>query len=259
MSSITETYFPHLLEILQRDPSAAERLKLDCGMCFEEMTTDGVEGCELPDGELGVAHVAYILLCGHIFGLSCIARHRQHTFDEQVYGRSHHKCPTCRQRQHFIPCGCPHILGTMLQVQEANRQEMLDNIEKVKGMGDRCISCGLKSFSSALTEEVDPLGGVDAEDGDWNDPWTGFQLVIRMNFLKRPEDLHWRLDAFRIKNRLYAPSDISADTRRRLDDYIDEMSPVFFANILESGEGVHRILAEITKTGDRVSTLLSHL
>ncbi|CEI67460.1 unnamed protein product [Fusarium venenatum] len=59
--SITETYFPYLLEILERDSSALKRRKRNCRMYYEEMTTDGLSECELPKDETGIAYVAYIL------------------------------------------------------------------------------------------------------------------------------------------------------------------------------------------------------
>ncbi|KAG8668533.1 hypothetical protein FPOAC2_07824 [Fusarium poae] len=260
MSLTTETYLPRLLEVLERDPSAAERLRLDCGMCHEEMTTDGVDMCELPNGEPSLTHVAYILPCGHIFGLSCVVELMHHCLEQHVYGSRQNRCPTCRQRQHFIPCGCPHILGTVLRVEEASRKVILDRIKKIECMCDRCFSCELIQLAYIMTEEVDPSGGVDTEDGpDWQDPQTGEQLMMKIVFLKQSWNPKWQIDAFRTRDRLYAPCDMHENTRRRLDDFIDEMAPVYFASNLESGEGVHRIVAEIFKLGTLTRTSLTQL
>ncbi|KAL6922313.1 hypothetical protein FSST1_006339 [Fusarium sambucinum] len=84
----TKTYFPHLLEILQRDPSALKWRKRNCRMYYKEMTTDGLNECELPNNETGVAYMAYILPHRrHIFGISYVARLGHHSFEEHVYGK----------------------------------------------------------------------------------------------------------------------------------------------------------------------------
>ncbi|RGP58858.1 hypothetical protein FSPOR_11756 [Fusarium sporotrichioides] len=248
MSSVTETYFPHLLEILKQDPSAVERLKLDCGMCMEEMTSDGEVKHELPNGDDCFSHRAYIFPCGHIFGLSCVMRLRNHTFHESLHRRVENKCPTCRQRLHYIPCKCPHVLGVLLEVEEAKRQEMLYKIDRIKSMCDRCFACGLKIIAWKMQLELNPSNGVEVEEDDSE---MQFQMTlmppnVKMIFKRTENYGEWGIKAIRVENRRYAPHDLDLEIHRLLDRFVNQMAEIYFTNRLISGEGIVHITAEIS-------------
>ncbi|KAF4456053.1 hypothetical protein F53441_1774 [Fusarium austroafricanum] len=67
----TTTYWPNLRDALIEDPSLFNQLRLDCGICFDEMSVFPHQHTYDPD--MGYfSHRARILPCGHIFGSKCV-------------------------------------------------------------------------------------------------------------------------------------------------------------------------------------------
>ncbi|KAF4954880.1 hypothetical protein FGADI_4982 [Fusarium gaditjirri] len=85
---ITSTFYPELASIINFDPTALQRLELDCGMCRDRMSNPEDRACDI-----------LILPCGHMFCSSCIEECREH---ERA-----HKCPVCRFDLAHKICGCP--------------------------------------------------------------------------------------------------------------------------------------------------------
>ncbi|KAF4951000.1 hypothetical protein FSARC_13038 [Fusarium sarcochroum] len=144
--SVTETYWPALKATFEEDPSAAQRLDLQCGICLEQMTlNDDDVPCE-PDNEAGLHHGAYILPCGHIFGYKCASELMLHKRNP----KAHHSCPTCRECLHSAMCECPHNKGTLLRVSEGLQDAMHASIEKHKDLVMFCRECAMEFLLRGL-------------------------------------------------------------------------------------------------------------
>jgi hypothetical protein len=233
MSSITETFFPNLLETLKEDPSAAERLDLECGVCLEKMTVNDEVKIRVTDDEIDVVHGAYILPCGHMFGFSCITQ----LASRQLRAGADHTCPTCRHRLHYIPCHCPHNLGTLLNVNEAKREEMLTKVEKVKSTWDHCFRCGMEAFSTNLKYRLIASTGIDIGMSGPLFRLAVIRPVVEMVFKKSGEDGEWQIERFCVDGRPYWRADIESDDICRLiDKFVDMLADMHFTNAMEPDE-----------------------
>ncbi|GKU03564.1 hypothetical protein FLAG1_05960 [Fusarium langsethiae] len=165
-----------------------------------------------------------------------------------LHRRVENKCPTCRRRLHYIPCKCPHVLGVLLEVEEAKRQEMLDKIDRIKSICDRCFACGLKIIAWKMKLELNPFNGVEVEEDDSE---MQFQMTlmppdVKMIFKRTGNYGEWGIKAIRVENRRYAPYDLDLEIHRLLDRFVNQMAEIYFTNRLISGEGIVRIAAEIS-------------
>lgn len=146
MSSFPESYLPSLMEIVQADPSTANRVNPICGICTEPMTVDE----DVPNVNLipyypkieKTPHAAFVLPCGHIFGLSCAEALLDHDEEHQ----KQHKCPTCRFVLSCSSCwdkGIPggHNKGVLLSLSQDKRERMLEVLDAVLKLPATCLPC----------------------------------------------------------------------------------------------------------------------
>ncbi|KAF4416101.1 hypothetical protein FACUT_12862 [Fusarium acutatum] len=64
---ITAAYYTELAKIINNDPTAIERLEIECGMCQDKMSNPEDKTCS-----------AIIFPCGHMFCPSCVKDYRTH-------------------------------------------------------------------------------------------------------------------------------------------------------------------------------------
>lgn len=158
MSSFPESYLPSLMEIVQADPSAANRVNPVCGICTEPMTVDE----DVPNVNLipyyrkieKIPHAAYVLPCGHIFGLSCADALLDHDEEHQ----KQHKCPTCRFVLSCSNCwdkdtAGGHNKGVLLSLSQDKRERMLEVLDAVFQLPASCLPC----FMVGIIKKVQDL------------------------------------------------------------------------------------------------------
>ncbi|KAM0350199.1 hypothetical protein ACHAPU_003364 [Fusarium lateritium] len=144
--SINETYFPALMDILQQDPSAAERLDLECPICKEVLTTNDDDKVSYSNDEVDVNHGAFILPCGHIIGYSCSREYLNYSAEARIL----HRCPTCRSDLIHAACRHSHNIGTMLRVGQDQRDTMRRTVENSSRVFEHCIECCLPWITAHL-------------------------------------------------------------------------------------------------------------
>ncbi|KAF4445918.1 hypothetical protein F53441_10389 [Fusarium austroafricanum] len=146
--SITETFYPVLVEILVEDHSAFNRLDLGCGMCMEKMTFDSEDEICEPDNEAGLHSHAYILPCGHMFCFSCCAKLMVLNRDSERL----HKCPTCRYDLHHSYCKCPHNMGALFhpKLNGEKFEAMEARMREAYNLRCICLRCHMEAFLRAL-------------------------------------------------------------------------------------------------------------
>ncbi|RGP77516.1 hypothetical protein FLONG3_4301 [Fusarium longipes] len=214
MSTITETFFPTLMEILKEDPSAVERLNLECGICLEKMTPKTPK----PEGYLGLDHEAAILPCGHIFGNSCVMNlakcdHRDGTA---------HKCPACRHPLQFTPCGCPRTIWAAFCVEEDKREKMMLRVEDIKRFPDECFGCGMKALANHLKCSLIHSTGISMSIPLYQ---VGvMKPAVKMVFKQTGDGGEWQIERFWVDERPYWRSDIKPDMCHRIDKFVENQS-----------------------------------
>ncbi|SPJ82069.1 uncharacterized protein FTOL_09474 [Fusarium torulosum] len=158
---INETYFPALMQILDQDPSAAERLGLQCPICMELMTidtTDDFSGLN--------SHNAYVLPCKHIVGLSCIATLIVHNGETGTA----HRCPTCRADLFHSGCQHPNIRGTIIRLSQACRAAVNISVLNSNRIDEFCVDCYVEYITQRLTN-------IAIDEFDFSNLVTGRRAV----------------------------------------------------------------------------------
>ncbi|KAM0294626.1 hypothetical protein ACHAO9_001061 [Fusarium lateritium] len=150
MSVINETYYPALMQIIEQDPSAADRLGLQCPICMELMNISTEQGQPIRDD-----HTAYVLPCKHIVGLSCGV-----TLIAHGLGAGNTlSCPSCRADLFYRGCRHPNIKGTLINLHEDWRARMNDSIEESSRIDEFCAGCYVDFMTHRLTtiafDEID--------------------------------------------------------------------------------------------------------
>jgi hypothetical protein len=69
--SITETFFPALMQACSEDPNGIQDLKLKCGICHENMTVEEEDSIDNSDDEASINRRAFIVPCMRIFCNEC--------------------------------------------------------------------------------------------------------------------------------------------------------------------------------------------
>ncbi|KAH7248662.1 uncharacterized protein BKA55DRAFT_676283 [Fusarium redolens] len=135
---VTATYYPELANIINNDPTAIERLELDCLMCKDKMTNPEDRTCG-----------AFILPCGHMFCPSCVKNLRTHNQTK----RNPHRCPVCRFDLRRKICGCPIDNGTLFKPTQQQDENLLANLqEEVSSLRGCCVTCHLNTLIRGLRQ-----------------------------------------------------------------------------------------------------------
>ncbi|CAG7563883.1 unnamed protein product [Fusarium equiseti] len=211
MSSTTENYLPSLMEIVQADPSAANRANPLCGICREPMTLDE----DVPNINLipylrkvgKIPHAAYVLPCGHIFGLSCAAALL--SYDEKH--RKCHKCPICRFVLSCSHCwhkglAGGHNKGVLLSLSQDKRERMLEVLDAVLKLPTSCLPC----FMIVIAKEAQHLPpGLEALIPD-------IPLEQKVEIQCRRGNEGWKITCLELKG--------LADARVSAGEYVGRLS-----------------------------------
>lgn len=245
MSAITETFFPYLMDILDKDSSAAERLELECGICLDKMAIDQDIKVRTSNNKLVLSHGAYILVCGHIFGVSCAAKLSDHSEEDMA----EHRCPTCRHVLEFTRCFCPHNLGTLLRVTPEERKEMADKRAASMKVPEWCFKCGLAQMNSKLTSELvrteNPMQAILEVQVPGHPPTIVFK--------KNSKNGRWRITKFTVSIKSLQRSDIDPAVRRGIDVFVNASVDTHFVNAMVPEEANStEMVAEIGSVHDDI-------
>ncbi|CAF3515289.1 hypothetical protein SNK03_010936 [Fusarium graminearum] len=238
MSSVTETFFPRLKEILDQDPSAAQRLKLVCGICLEDMSTNEDIIREVREGVtriLHTSHNAYILPCGHIFGLPCVVNLRNTT---KTVRDLEHQCPICRFPLYFEPCGCLDNIGVVLKVEGDGYQKMFERIRRLDFLNMSCIKCELVGiYTEMIQPKLEVSGGVEVEPSEMQ---IRAEIGIPLAMLCFKKSERWAIFEVHIGNRRHVNHEISDRLRTRLDNFMNDREERLRATLLEPDESADK-------------------
>ncbi|KAL4722072.1 hypothetical protein ACLX1H_010842 [Fusarium chlamydosporum] len=265
MSAIAETFFHYLMDILDKDPSAVERLDLECGICLDKMTIDQDIKVRTSNNELVLSHGAYILVCGHIFGVSCAAKLSDHSEEDMT----EHRCPTCRHALEFTRCFCPHNLGTLLRVTPEERKEMADKRAASMKVPEWCFKCGLAQMNSKLTSELirteNPMQAILEVQVPGHPQTAVFKkdskiVGVQISghpptivFKKNSKNGRWRITKFTVGIKSLQRSDIDPAVRRGIDVFVNASVDTHFVNAMVPEEASStEMVAEIGPVQDDI-------
>jgi hypothetical protein len=158
---INETYFPALMQLLDQDPSAAERLGLQCPICMELMTIDTTGDFSGPN-----SHNAYVLACKHIVGLSCAVTLIVHNGQTGTA----HRCPTCRADLFHSGCQHPNIRGTIIRLSQACRAAVNTRVLNNSRIDEFCADCYVRYITHRLIQ-------IAIDEFDFSNLVTGRRAV----------------------------------------------------------------------------------
>ncbi|EXA48622.1 hypothetical protein FOVG_05304 [Fusarium oxysporum f. sp. pisi HDV247] len=160
---ITATYYPELAGIINNDPTAIERLELDCIMCKDRMSNPEDRTCG-----------AFIFPCGHMFCPFCVKEYREHNLSNGIP----HKCPVCHFDLSRKICGCPIDDDTLFKPTQQQDENLLAKLqEEISSLKGCCDSCHVATLihvvkqlpvSSDLLELFEIAG--DSLDTAYNGP-----------------------------------------------------------------------------------------
>lgn len=142
MSTVNENHFPELMKVITEDPSAVERLDLECPICMQSITINNSNDSPGTD-----SHDAYVLPCKHIVGMSCAVEHIHH---DLMTGTTY-RCPTCRADLIHSGCGHPNTKGTLLRLSNAWRLAMYISVLDSNRTDEFCVSCYFDFITHRLT------------------------------------------------------------------------------------------------------------
>ncbi|KAF5629892.1 uncharacterized protein FTJAE_8399 [Fusarium tjaetaba] len=132
---ITAAYYPELSKIINNDPTAIERLEIECGMCQDKMSNPEDKTCS-----------AIIFPCGHMYCPPCVKEYREYNRANGI----NHKCPLCRFDLKGRVCGCPDketLFDPTQHQDEGLLDKLKDELSKEKGS---CAFCQLSMLVNGL-------------------------------------------------------------------------------------------------------------
>ncbi|PNP75805.1 hypothetical protein FNYG_10883 [Fusarium nygamai] len=132
--TITAAYYPELAKI-NNDPTAIERLEIECGMCQDEMSNPGDKTCS-----------AIISPCGHMFCPPCIKEYREYNRTNGIP----YKCPVCRFDLKGRVCGCPGK-DTLFEPTQHQDEGLLTRLqEEIGNQEGACVFCQMSMLANGL-------------------------------------------------------------------------------------------------------------
>ncbi|KAG5755873.1 hypothetical protein H9Q69_000056 [Fusarium xylarioides] len=132
---ITAAYYPELAKIINNDPTAIERLEIECGMCQDKMSNPEDKTCS-----------AIIFPCGHMFCPSCVKEYREYNRTNGIP----YKCPVCRCELKGKVCGCPGK-DTFFEPTQHQDEDLLDRLQKeISKQEDACVFCQMSLLANGL-------------------------------------------------------------------------------------------------------------
>ncbi|KAH7222283.1 hypothetical protein BKA60DRAFT_634147 [Fusarium oxysporum] len=135
---ITATYYPELAGIINNDPTAIERLELDCIMCKDRMSNPEDRTCG-----------AFIFPCGHMFCPFCVKEYREHNLSNGIP----QKCPVCHFDLSRKICGCPIDDDTLFKPTQQQDENLLAKLqEEISSLKGCCDSCHVATLIHGLRQ-----------------------------------------------------------------------------------------------------------
>jgi len=182
------------MEIVQADPSAVNRANPICEICMEPMTLNE----DVPNINLlpylrkidNLPHAAYVLPCGHIFGLSCAAA----LLADDEKQRKCHKCPICRFVLSCSHCWSKglaggHNKGVLLSLCQDKRERMLEVLDAILKLPTSCLPC----FMIGIAKEAQCLPpGLEALVPD-------FPLKQKVEISCQRDNEGWKISSLYLK------------------------------------------------------------
>ncbi|KAF5538952.1 hypothetical protein FMEXI_9172 [Fusarium mexicanum] len=133
---ITAAYYPELAKIINNDPTAIDRLEIECGMCRDKMSNLEDKTCS-----------AIILPCGHMFCPPCVQEFRQYNISNDVPSR----CPVCRFDLISRTCGCPGDRDTLFDPTQHQDEDLLARLqEQISRRKGACVLCQMTTLARGL-------------------------------------------------------------------------------------------------------------
>lgn len=166
-NQISETYWPRLREVLEKDPSGMDRLSLECMICKTPMTLNPHSNAKVEGNPID--HRAMILLCGHLVGFRCM-------YDYFTYCRARDQpfgCPLDAQKLHHPVCGCCSM-GWPLPGKVEDFSRRLFTIAEGLALAPSCLTCVLDGVVKGLTILTCIL------EPDLSAPLKSFQAAYRV-------------------------------------------------------------------------------
>ncbi|KAF4954881.1 hypothetical protein FGADI_4983 [Fusarium gaditjirri] len=131
--TITETFFPALLQACDNDPSDALDIQLTCGICQEQITFADEAGPHLR---------AFVLACMHIFCNGCVEQMVAHSRSNN----NHYACPACRNCLHCRTCRTPAKKGSLIHMNGEQSIPLLERIVRQRRNLWTCFDCDVKTY-----------------------------------------------------------------------------------------------------------------
>ncbi|KAF5624929.1 hypothetical protein F52700_9304 [Fusarium sp. NRRL 52700] len=133
---ITAAYYPELAKIINNDPTAIERLEIECGMCRDKMISPEDKTCS-----------AIIVPCGHMFCPPCLKEYREYSRTNDLP----YKCPVCRSDLKGKACGCSGDKDTLFDPTQPQDEVLLARLQKeISNLGGVCTSCQMSMLAIGL-------------------------------------------------------------------------------------------------------------
>ena len=141
---VTETYWPKLRKILESKFIDRTNLDLQCVICYDTMTTRAEDHVSEEVGRYGpCTHQACVLPCGHMIGLSCMARMKLNNYEEEKASL----CPCCRFILHHDEC--LHHTAT-IKFAEDKWRGIPQTVPEGGEVQDTCTDCILNMMLTGL-------------------------------------------------------------------------------------------------------------
>ncbi|KAF4977027.1 hypothetical protein FZEAL_6389 [Fusarium zealandicum] len=145
-----ETYWPALKERLVHESPAD--IHLDCSICLDKMTILQHQN-KHDESVFSLHHGAYVLACGHIFGLKCIQLWK---LSQETTGVERLTCPSCRSELR-IHSGCGHgPLGMGVPSTDQERHLTQQALEGWEGgwVSPLCITCTASAIVVDMSRDL---------------------------------------------------------------------------------------------------------
>ncbi|KAF4342327.1 hypothetical protein FBEOM_3734 [Fusarium beomiforme] len=170
-SEYTVPYWPRLRDSLIEDPDLFNRIHLECGICFDDMSIfphQHTFDLEADTQNESLSHRARILPCGHMFGSKCIYTMIDEAVKDMIPGyQGAIYCPVCRVNFSWHE-NCRHEhTGMPMPTTMAGVYAMPPTFSEGGVLADKCGNCQTTDIAMAISHLapvlLSPLGRTDRE------------------------------------------------------------------------------------------------